>query len=747
MNIRSDAPMQRQSGAPTGRLFVTGEPQQHNTPPFTVPDPSPGISGERSAVAPLSERSSAIPSGDHPGDPSQKQAEHVRREQYLNQILRTISSTVDPLTVFHTVLEQVIDVLHADGGAILLLDSSGTQFDIQHAINLPPASSEPALSPLAQQVIASGTALNTDAYPTHPLALPELVAYGVRTALNAPVQSATQVLGLISVIRLRNEPFSDRDLALLETIGRQSGIALQHAWLYQAAQLQNAELEALHETMADISTELELSRLLSAIMQRALQLIGGDFGTISLYEPRLNRLRVVLSANYNRNYYGLLIAPGDGASGTVALLREPMIVSNYPAWSGRMEAFVQEGVQNVIVTPMMAGSQLIGVLNIGSRDAQRSFHERDLNLLNRFGQQATIAIQNARLYQDAVRSAERQHILYQASKRIGSSLRLSELYEIIHRSVRDLIPCDGFVISLLNEIDHEITDVYIADDQRRYPPIDYPMLERVAGRVIANRHSLRIDHPDHLKLHGIEPAYLGDGETPARAILAASLRRGDRVFGALSVLSATPHAYADADQEALELLSSSIAIAVDNARLFSRIEELATIDDLTRIANRRYFLELAEYEMERSQRYGRALAVVVLDVDHFKRVNDTYKHHTGDIVLQVIAARCRACLREVDLIGRYGGEEFVVLLPETDLPGARAVAERLRESIGDAPIPTDQALISVTISLGVAGFLPNDPADLKTLLRRADHALYAAKHSGRNRVWVWEGEREESRLV
>ncbi len=163
-----------------------------------------------------------------------------------------------------------------------------------------------------------------------------------------------------------------------------------------------------------------------------------------------------------------------------------------------------------------------------------------------------------------------------------------------------------------------------------------------------------------------------------------------------------------------------------------RLRELATTDGLTGLANRRRFLEALEHEVQRHRRYGTPLALVSIDVDRFKRVNDTWGHAVGDAVLRALSAICRAEVRDVDTVGRIGGEEFAVLLPDTAPEEAMAVAERLRVAVQAAPLLTAAGPLSVTLSLGVAASPPCDGAD--ALLREADRALYRAKARGRNRV-------------
>jgi diguanylate cyclase (GGDEF)-like protein len=164
------------------------------------------------------------------------------------------------------------------------------------------------------------------------------------------------------------------------------------------------------------------------------------------------------------------------------------------------------------------------------------------------------------------------------------------------------------------------------------------------------------------------------------------------------------------------------------------MEKLAVTDSLTGLNNRRYFFELGQSEVERARRYHRHLSAILLDIDHFKHVNDTYGHLGGDIALQAVAQCCRKATRKSDLIGRYGGEEFAILLPETDLEDATRVAERLRQIIEEKYIVYKDGQISLTASLGVA-YLDGRGDTLDNLLDRSDQNMYEAKQAGRNQVY------------
>ncbi|GLY03354.1 hypothetical protein Acsp01_37330 [Actinoplanes sp. NBRC 101535] len=193
----------------------------------------------------------------------------------------------------------------------------------------------------------------------------------------------------------------------------------------------------------------------------------------------------------------------------------------------------------------------------------------------------------------------------------------------------------------------------------------------------------------------------------------------------------------DADMRTLRTFAGQAGVAVNNVRVHEEAQRLSLTDPLTGLWNYRYLREVLRREVERANRFGRMLTVLVLDLDHFKEVNDTYGHAAGDLVLGEFARRIRVGLREVDVAFRQGGEEFVVLLPETDAYGGVIVAERLGAAVRDWPVPVDPRRpdlddrISITVSIGVAVF-PEHGSTAQEVLEVADEALYAAKNSGRD---------------
>ncbi|PTS84778.1 hypothetical protein DBR00_02980 [Pseudomonas sp. HMWF032] len=184
---------------------------------------------------------------------------------------------------------------------------------------------------------------------------------------------------------------------------------------------------------------------------------------------------------------------------------------------------------------------------------------------------------------------------------------------------------------------------------------------------------------------------------------------------------------AEAQQQVAEIRDVSQRKALEE-----QLRQLATTDPLTSALNRRAFQQRAEHELSRNQRQGTPLCLAMLDLDHFKRVNDQYGHAVGDQVLMAFSELCRQQARSTDLFARFGGEEFVILLPDSDLNAAQQRLERLRNALHTQPLATVQGPLHITVSIGLTCARPGD--SLQQLLQRADTQLYNAKAQGRNRI-------------
>jgi diguanylate cyclase (GGDEF)-like protein len=184
---------------------------------------------------------------------------------------------------------------------------------------------------------------------------------------------------------------------------------------------------------------------------------------------------------------------------------------------------------------------------------------------------------------------------------------------------------------------------------------------------------------------------------------------------------------------ALQLLANQLAVALSNAASVARLEELATTDGLTGCYNKRHFHAELKQRLNAAARFGKKVSLIIADIDHFKTVNDTYGHHTGDVVIRELGQILKRMRGGSDIVARFGGEEFCVLCDQTNTDGALQLAERVRIELGQTSFETEQGPLKVTCSLGVATY-PDHADSHEKLFEAADRALYAAKHAGRNQV-------------
>jgi diguanylate cyclase (GGDEF)-like protein/PAS domain S-box-containing protein len=262
--------------------------------------------------------------------------------------------------------------------------------------------------------------------------------------------------------------------------------------------------------------------------------------------------------------------------------------------------------------------------------------------------------------------------------------------------------------------------------------------------VMANEPSLLFARPEHIKGRLIQDFIPPEAADQIMGGLHQALETGRAtpIEYQVPVLAGGEHwfegrfALMEQDEQRLSKVILTAAEISDRRRLYQEVQRLANQDPLTSCFNRRHFMSLAEQEVQRATRYRRPLSLLMLDLDHFKDFNDLYGHQIGDRLLCALVDLCQQQLRSVDTLGRYGGEEFVILMPETVRSGAAQAAERIRAAIADLELDTAAGQLSVTVSVGVASIEPRkDPTPtLDALIKRADQALYKAKSDGRNCV-------------
>ena len=324
----------------------------------------------------------------------------------------------------------------------------------------------------------------------------------------------------------------------------------------------------------------------------------------------------------------------------------------------------------------------------------------------------------------------------EVGQRIASHLDLESSLATIQNAINNLMDASTVILALVDEEKQLLDYRYVICRGERRESFTRPLdMQSFGCWCVRNRSDIIIGDLES-EYSRYVPSYKGlvfEG-VPESSLVYIPLILEERVVGMLSVQSTRQHAYDQQKVKVLHAIGGYIAISIENSRLFSQIERLASMDELTALPNRRTVMEELAKVCRRTRRYGRVSGVVMADVDHFKRINDMYGHDIGDVALRSIAGALASSVRESDMVGRFGGEEFVVVLQETDSKGALLLAERLRKTVEGLEIsgPHGESL-RVTASFGVSVVSQKDP-DCHPVLKRADDALYEAKATGRNRV-------------
>lgn len=236
----------------------------------------------------------------------------------------------------------------------------------------------------------------------------------------------------------------------------------------------------------------------------------------------------------------------------------------------------------------------------------------------------------------------------------------------------------------------------------------------------------------------LRPSHMAmDPKATLKSYLTLPLAVEEEIMGCVSLNSDQPNAYDAQDLQFFSVIGYQMAATLKHYQRLSSVKTMAIYDTLTGLYNRRYLEERLMAETQKAFYGGASLSLVMVDIDHFKKVNDTFGHTTGDLVLKEIASLLKNSTRKKDTVARYGGEEFVLILPEAGLEVTVAIAERIRRQVEQTPFEVGQTQLNLTVSLGISSFPSHHARSKEDLIQMADQALYDAKRGGRNRVCVY----------
>jgi diguanylate cyclase (GGDEF)-like protein/PAS domain S-box-containing protein len=336
------------------------------------------------------------------------------------------------------------------------------------------------------------------------------------------------------------------------------------------------------------------------------------------------------------------------------------------------------------------------------------------------------------LEQTADRERHQAAALREAMSELSSELELAQVLRSILVILKKVIEYDSATLYLTENDLIRVAAARGFNDTSRLINRTFPATNPLLRMIQEHGEAIVLEDAQH------DPRFeRWEGADLVRSWMGVPLVRHGQFIGFLTIDSFSPGTYQTDDTLLAQTFADEAAIVIENARLYEKAQQLATEDSLTKVHNRRYFYELAQKELERSRRYHNPLSIIMLDIDHFKKVNDRYGHGVGDQVLIEFVKRVQKELRSSDIFARYGGEEFVILVVESDLEKAFQAAERIREKVNANPFEISGFEPIISISLGVAEMDENTQS-LDLLMDCADKAMYEAKQSGRNRVCVWQ---------
>lgn len=536
---------------------------------------------------------------------------------------------------------------------------------------------------------------------------------GIRAYVATPILAGDRALGVLFAMSGAPRNWHATDLAFLRTLSRRAASAIEAARLADEANWARERAEALSQVANALMGVSSLTEVLQTIAESVAAAINADHVRLAVegLGPRREGALVTGGIDSDAEFC-------DSCHDLVALARERAETAHYAVGIGReeIEALGNTGAGAVIVAPLRYRGRHIGFLTAIRRIGNPLFDPDDAALLTGMATQAVVAIDNTSLMADTQEALAELSALFEIVQVQNSGSDLTAMLNSMAGVVSSALPAWKVSLACLEPGSHHIERLVTGG--RGDSTIQRSLVDAELDRIFEDQHR--------------EPS-LEQTEDGGERLVVPLWNRNEPIGILVAENPLDTVDFVENARELAAVMGSQITVAIANALLFEETQRLATTDGLTGLSNRRSLFELADRAFAAATRYDRPLSGVMFDIDHFKRVNDTYGHGVGDEVLREIARRCESGVREVDILGRYGGEEFVAILPETGLEGAMGVAERLRKAVDRTPIYTSAGPIPVTISAGVAK-LDGGSRSLKELLERADAALYEAKDSGRNRV-------------
>jgi diguanylate cyclase (GGDEF)-like protein/excisionase family DNA binding protein len=650
--------------------------------------------------------------------------------RYLNERLREIYH-VDVVGLMRLQGDELVTITESDDLGV----PSGARFMLEP--------SSPLLAALQRDESCVIEDLGADpAYLSEPIR-----RFGLRSLACVPIHFGDQIWGVLALASFAPRAVPPEDVERLCSIANQAGLAIHNAQLLRETVRWSRQLERIEA----LSRELNRSRAVLAVADAVASQIESviDWHGLRFYlladdgvtlEPIKLAYKVDHYAGHTPDLVRLRL--GEGLGGHIAATGVAEII-NDAAHDPRTRrvAGTSDVDESMIVVPLRYEDSVLGVIEL-FRLGRGAFDSTDLRLAQIVGAQASVAIVNAGQVEELERrSAALERRLASQRQLLAITERLlvhhegGEVFEAIADTLAQVVPHDTLTIYLVDRPAGCLVPTLARDIYAEQILASRPALGAgITGDVIAKGDAEIVNNAVH------DPRVLHVPGTPvdqAEAMIVAPIRTSDGVIGALNLYRAN-HDFDSDDLELVRLFANHVAIALENASIHDRLIEAAVTDPLTGLPNRRLFSDRVNHALARRGRSPNGVAVLFLDLDGFKLVNDSLGHAVGDEVLAAVGTRLRSCMRAIDTVARLGGDEFAILIEDIDQDEeAVAAAERVIEALS-RPLALPGREVTVRASIGGAVDRGQAGVNAADLLRNADTAMYQAKATSRGRLALFE---------
>ncbi len=550
---------------------------------------------------------------------------------------------------------------------------------------------------------------------------------GLRTIIVVGLQVHERSYGALILGFRRTRNFEPQELRVALAIGNQVSVAVENWSLNRSANRRDEELRILHRVGEAMRATFDMSAQMEILRRELTGLIGGTNFGLALQDSPEGPLEVVVPFESSGPQGTVQGGPASSLAVYVQRTHQPLLVPSDVQGVVRQLGLapMNPQIKTWCGVPLHFSDGSMGVLALADMEREHVVNKSQFELVQVLAQEAAGAVENARLFKKEQRRASHLALLNELGRKASSVLNPKELLPSICRQVRNAFGYDLARIEMKDPASEEL----VVEAEEGYG-------QDLLGRRIRLGEGLSgvaADSGEPVLANSVvkEPRYVAL-HPGIRSALSLPLKYREDLLGVLSLESLHTYAFSQQDVLTLRTLADQLAIALHNARVYQVALEQAITDGLTGLKTHRFFMEALDREWRRSTRSGQIFSVIMIDLDGFKQVNDRHGHLEGDKVLTAVANLVNDRVRQSNVVARYGGDEFAILLPETRTEQAETLAERLRASI-----EADRYLGAhgVTASFGIATFPVHSPTQ-EEILRVADYGMYLAKHEHGNCVRV-----------